>query len=119
MKTVVLGVTGGIAVYKACELVRLFVKGGYDVHVVMTAHATEFVTPLTFRTLSRNPVPAARRRVNKFSPNRSLCRGAAPRYRGEFRALSPASHDRRAPSCAGYCRPYDSTPSYNIRPLPR
>ena len=59
MKTVVLGVTGSIAAYKACELVRLFVKGGDDVHVVMTAHATEFVTPLTFRTLSRNPVPTA------------------------------------------------------------
>jgi phosphopantothenoylcysteine decarboxylase/phosphopantothenate--cysteine ligase len=59
MKTVVLGVTGSIAAYKACELVRLFVKGGYDVHVVMTAHATEFVTPLTFRTLSRNPVENA------------------------------------------------------------
>jgi len=59
MKTVVLGVTGSIAAYKACELVRLFVKGGFDVHVVMTDHAKEFVTPLTFRTLSRNPVPSA------------------------------------------------------------
>ena len=58
MKTLVLGVTGSIAAYKACELVRLFVKGGYAVHVVMTAHAKEFVTPLTFRTLSRNPVPS-------------------------------------------------------------
>lgn len=55
-KTVVLGVTGSIAAYKACELVRLFVKVGYEVKVVMTAHACEFVTPLTFRTLSRNPV---------------------------------------------------------------
>ena len=55
-KTVVLGVTGSIAAYKACELVRLFVKDGCDVHVVMTAHAREFVTPLTFQTLSRNPV---------------------------------------------------------------
>ncbi len=53
---VVLGVTGSIAAYKACEIVRLFVKRGDDVHVVMTAHACEFVTPLTFRTLSRNPV---------------------------------------------------------------
>ncbi len=59
MKTIVVGVTGGIAAYKACELVRLFVKAGYDVHVVMTEHAKEFVTPLTFRTLSRNPVPSA------------------------------------------------------------
>ena len=53
---IVLGVTGSIAAYKACELVRLFVKGGDDVRVVMTAAAQRFVTPLTFQTLSRNPV---------------------------------------------------------------
>ena len=58
-RTIVLGVTGSIAAYKACELVRLFVKNGDDVHVIMTAHAREFVTPLTFRTLSRNPVENA------------------------------------------------------------
>ena len=58
-RTIVLGVTGSIAAYKACELVRLFVKNGDDVHVVMTDHAKEFVTPLTFRTLSRNPVENA------------------------------------------------------------
>jgi len=55
-RTIVLGVTGSIAAYKACELTRLFVKNGDDVHVIMTDHAKEFVTPLTFRTLSRNPV---------------------------------------------------------------
>ena len=54
-----MGVTGSIAAYKACELVRLFVKNGDDVRVVMTDHAKEFVTPLTFRTLSRNPVENA------------------------------------------------------------
>ena len=53
---IVIGVTGSIAAYKACELVRLFVKRGDDVRVVMTAAAGEFVTPLTFQTLSRNPV---------------------------------------------------------------
>ena len=53
---IVLGVTGSIAAYKACELVRLFVKEGDDVRVVMTSAACEFVTPLTFQTLSRNPV---------------------------------------------------------------
>ncbi len=58
-RTIVLGVTGSIAAYKACELVRLFVKNGDDVHVVMTDHAKEFVTALTFRTLSRNPVENA------------------------------------------------------------
>ena len=53
---ITLGVTGSIAAYKACELVRLFVKRGDDVRVVMTAAAQRFVTPLTFQTLSRNPV---------------------------------------------------------------
>ena len=55
-KEVVLGVTGGIAAYKAVELVRLLTKAGATVHVIMTRSATEFVTPLTFQTLSRNPV---------------------------------------------------------------
>jgi phosphopantothenoylcysteine decarboxylase/phosphopantothenate--cysteine ligase len=56
MATILLGVTGSIAAYKACELTRLFVKGGHEVHVIMTQAATRFVAPLTFRTLSRNPV---------------------------------------------------------------
>ncbi len=55
-KNVVVGVTGGIAVYKTCELVSRLVKAGYGVKVVMTEHAKEFVTPLTFETLSKNAV---------------------------------------------------------------
>ena len=55
-KCVILGVTGGIAAYKAAELLRLLVKAGAEVHVVMTRSAQEFVTPLTFQTLSGNPV---------------------------------------------------------------
>jgi phosphopantothenoylcysteine decarboxylase / phosphopantothenate---cysteine ligase len=53
---IILGVTGGIACYKAVELVRLLVKTGYRVQVIMTRGAMEFVTPLTFQTLSGNPV---------------------------------------------------------------
>ena len=53
---IVLGVTGGIAAYKACELLRLLQKRGMDVYVVMTKHATQFVAPLTFETLSGHPV---------------------------------------------------------------
>ncbi len=53
---VILGVTGSIAAYKACELVRKFIKCGAVVNVVMTKNACEFVTPLTFQTLSKNPV---------------------------------------------------------------
>lgn len=63
MRRIVLGVTGSIAAYKAAELVRLFVKNGDDVHVIMTTAACEFVTPLTFQTLSRNPVC-----VDQFAP---------------------------------------------------
>jgi phosphopantothenoylcysteine decarboxylase/phosphopantothenate--cysteine ligase len=55
-KEIVLGVTGGIAVYKAVELLRLLTKAGAVVHVVMTRGATEFVAPLTFQTLSGQPV---------------------------------------------------------------
>jgi phosphopantothenoylcysteine decarboxylase/phosphopantothenate--cysteine ligase len=55
-REIVLGVTGGIAAYKAAELVRLLVKEEANVHVVMTRNAQEFVTPLTFQTLSGNPV---------------------------------------------------------------
>lgn len=51
-KKLLLGVTGGIAAYKAAELARLFVKAGWAVQVVMTKHATEFVTPLTFQALT-------------------------------------------------------------------
>lgn len=54
--TVLLGVTGGIAVYKAVELLRGFQRSGMEVRVVMTRMATQFVSPLTFETLSGNPV---------------------------------------------------------------
>ena len=55
-KNIVLGVSGGIAVYKVCSLVRLLKKAGHSVDVIMTKNATEFVTPLTFQTLSQRPV---------------------------------------------------------------
>jgi len=54
-KTVVLGVTGGIAAYKSCEVVSRLRKAGARVHVIMTANACQFVAPLTFETLSSNP----------------------------------------------------------------
>ena len=55
-KQILLGVTGGIAAYKAVELLRLLIKAGAEVQVVMTRHAQEFVGALTFQTLSGNPV---------------------------------------------------------------
>lgn len=55
-KNVVLGVTGGIAAYKACELCSRLRKSGAQVYVIMTKNACEFVAPLTFETLSNHPV---------------------------------------------------------------
>ncbi|TKB95159.1 bifunctional phosphopantothenoylcysteine decarboxylase/phosphopantothenate--cysteine ligase CoaBC [Pedobacter cryophilus] len=55
-KNILLGVCGSIASYKSAELVRLFVKAGANVKVVMTKDATSFITPLTLSTLSKNPV---------------------------------------------------------------
>lgn len=55
-KSVLLGVTGSISAYKACDLARLFVKAGAQVHVVMTPSAERFVSALTFEALTRNPV---------------------------------------------------------------
>ena len=53
-KTVVLGVTGGIAAYKMPNVAHVLQKLGADVHVVMTKNATQFITPLVFETLTRN-----------------------------------------------------------------
>lgn len=55
-KNIVLGVTGGIAAYKACDIASRLIKLGADVHVIMTKGACEFVTPLTFKTLTGNKV---------------------------------------------------------------
>ena len=55
-KRITLALTGGIALYKACEVVRALKHAGHDVHVAMTEHATEFVSALTFETLSGHPV---------------------------------------------------------------
>ncbi len=55
-RRIVLGVTGGIAAYKACEIVRELRKEGADVRVVLTAAGARFITPLTLQTLAKNPV---------------------------------------------------------------
>ena len=55
-KKVLLGVSGGIAAYKTASLVRLFIKAGAQVQVIMTPASKDFVTPLTLSTLSKNPV---------------------------------------------------------------
>lgn len=58
-KNILLGITAGIAAYKTASLVRLFVKLGAQVKVVMTPASKDFITPLTLSTLSKNPVYTA------------------------------------------------------------
>lgn len=55
-KKIVLGITGSIAAYKSCLIIREFVKRGAEVQVVITPSGKEFITPLTLATLSRHPV---------------------------------------------------------------
>jgi len=56
MKNIILGVTGSIAAYKAADLANILTKKGYNVEVIMTRNAIEFITPLTFQSLTKNKV---------------------------------------------------------------
>lgn len=55
-KNILIGITGGIAVYKICSLVNILIKEGANVKVIMTKAATNFVGPITFQSLTKNPV---------------------------------------------------------------
>ena len=55
-KKILLGVTGSIAAYKSAQIIRLLVREGAEVKVIMTPLAKEFITPLTLATLARNPI---------------------------------------------------------------
>ena len=104
-RCVLLGVCGGIAAYKACEVVRLLVKAGVDVHVLMTPNATRFVSPLTFAALSGYPVA-----VEAFPPSASEA-GSSSTYdplahitlshQAELLLLAPATANTLAKLAAG------------------
>lgn len=55
-KTVVLGITGSIAAYRACDIISALMKDSVDVHVILTKDGSQFITPMTLQTLSRNKV---------------------------------------------------------------
>jgi phosphopantothenoylcysteine decarboxylase/phosphopantothenate--cysteine ligase len=87
-RTVIVGVSGGIAAYKACELVRWLKLRGAAVIVVMTPAATQFVTPLTFQTLSGNPV--VRDLWGNQAPGFDLPPEAARKVRGKVEHVDVA-----------------------------
>jgi len=88
-KTILLGITGGVAAYKSAELTRLLVKAGYTVQVVMTDAATEFVGPATFQALSGRPVFTNQwdKRIDNGMPHIDLSRDA------DAILIAPASAD--------------------------
>ena len=88
-KTILLGITGGIAAYKSAELTRLLVKAGYQVQVAMTDAATEFVGPVTFQALSGRPVFTNQwdSRIGNGMPHIDLSRNA------DAILIAPASAD--------------------------
>ena len=55
-KNILIGITGSIAIYKSLELIRLYIKAGANVKVIMTAAAKKFINPITFETISQNKV---------------------------------------------------------------
>ena len=73
-KTVLIGITGGIAAYKICELIRLYKKNDYNVKVIATENAFNFVTELTLATLSQNQVYSDNFDIKEYKPEHiSLC----------------------------------------------
>ena len=107
MARVLLGVTGGIAAYKACELCRLLVKEGHDVVPLVTPGAERFVTAETFRALARRPAgrrrlppPHARRPARRRAVHGEHAREAHARARRQRphrgRARAPRARARRA-----------------------
>ncbi len=84
-KKIVLGVTGGIAAYRAAELVSLLAKRGAEVRAVMTAHACEFLKPLTLETLSGNPVA-----TDTFAPRDNMAHISLAKWADIF-VVAPAT----------------------------
>lgn len=98
-KKIVLGVCGSIAAYKAALLVRLLVKQGAEVQVVMTASATEFITPLTLSTLSKKPVLVEYFVKETGEWNNHVALGLW----ADYMLIAPASADTLAKMANGHC----------------
>jgi phosphopantothenoylcysteine decarboxylase / phosphopantothenate---cysteine ligase len=96
-KKILLGITGSIAAYKAILLVRLLVKGGAEVKVIMTPSAKEFVSPLTLSTLSKNPVLYNMAEDNTWSNHVMLGRWA------DVMLIAPCSANSLAKMAKGIC----------------
>lgn len=104
-KSILLGISGGIAAYKAAELLRRLVKARATVHVVMTKNAQQFVTPLTFQTLSNNPVGTDLFDMESESRIGHIHKARLP----DLVILAPATANLMAKMAAGIADDYLST----------
>lgn len=98
-RKIILGVTGSIAAYKAATLVRLLVKSGAEVKVVMTESAQDFITPLTLATLSKNPVLSRFVKNDSGEWNNHVELGLW----GDVMVIAPASANTIAKMAQGHC----------------
>lgn len=98
-KKIILGVCGSIASYKTANLIRLFVKAGAEVQVLMTKDATEFITPLTLATLSKRPVLVDYFKADTGEWNNHVDLG----LRADLFLVAPASANTLAKMATGVC----------------
>ena len=97
-KTILVGITGGIAAYKICSLIRLYKKAGANVRVVLTPSALNFVTKLTLQTLSNNEVYVENFEVDEYKPGHiSLCDDA------DIFVIAPATANTISKIANGIC----------------
>ena len=97
-KTILVGITGGIAAYKICELIRMYKKNGYNVKVIATPNAFNFVTELTLATLSGNEVYSDNFDLKEYKPEHiSLC------DEGDVLVIAPASANTISKIANGIC----------------
>ena len=97
-KTILIGITGGIAAYKVCTLIRMYKKAGANVRVVVTPSALNFVTKLTLQTLSNNEVYVENFEIEEFKPGHiSLCDEA------DIFVIAPATANTISKIANGIC----------------
>lgn len=98
-KTILLGISGGIAAYKACDLASMLRRAGADVHAVLTKNAKEFITPLSLQTITRNPAHCEQYGANgEWRPEHiDLAK------RADLVIIAPATADMLAKLSTGIC----------------
>lgn len=97
-KTVLIGITGGIAAYKICELIRMYKRANADVLVVCTPNALNFVTKLTLQNLSKNLVAVEEFEVNNFNPEH-----ISYADRADIMVIAPATANTISKIATGVC----------------